>query len=137
MVNNISIAEKFISCLEKLSYIKNIGHGKWRVYSKKGKTLGTYNTKEEALKRLRQIEFFKHKKAGRETLDLSKLDTLTYSGIMRELHKQCSSELLDIFVKSFKENFDKFWQENTDKPEEKALPLALLILGKHCDIKND
>lgn len=33
---------------------------KYKVKSKEGKTLGEYSTKEEATKRLRQIEFFKH-----------------------------------------------------------------------------
>jgi len=33
----------------------------WCVYSEKGKLLGSYKTKKEAEKRLRQIEYFKHK----------------------------------------------------------------------------
>lgn len=33
---------------------------KYQVVSKEGKVLGTYDTREEALKRLRQIEYFKH-----------------------------------------------------------------------------
>lgn len=36
--------------------------GGYRVVSKKGRNLGTYATEEEAKKRLRQIEFFKHRK---------------------------------------------------------------------------
>ena len=32
----------------------------WQVQSEKGRNLGTYDTKEEAEERLRQIEFFKH-----------------------------------------------------------------------------
>lgn len=43
----------------KLSFVRRRGN-KWVVLSHKGKTLGTYNTKEEANKRLREIEFFKH-----------------------------------------------------------------------------
>lgn len=35
---------------------------KWLVYSEKGKILGSYRTKSEAKKRLKQIEYFKHKK---------------------------------------------------------------------------
>lgn len=31
----------------------------WAVKSKKGKSLGKYSTKEKALKRLRQIEYWK------------------------------------------------------------------------------
>jgi len=40
--------------------------GGFRVVSRKGKNLGTYkgkNAKARAKKRLRQIEFFKHKKS--------------------------------------------------------------------------
>lgn len=39
--------------------------GKYVVLSEKtGRKFGTYNTKEEAERRLRQIEFFKHVKSG-------------------------------------------------------------------------
>ncbi len=39
--------------------------GKYVVLSETtGRRFGTYNTKEEAEKRLRQIEFFKHVKSG-------------------------------------------------------------------------
>jgi len=34
---------------------------KWEVKSKAGKSLGTYDTKSEAEKRLKQVEYFKHK----------------------------------------------------------------------------
>lgn len=38
---------------------------KWQVQSEKGKNLGTYDTKEEAEKRLKEVEMFKHvKKKG-------------------------------------------------------------------------
>ncbi|MFZ2201958.1 MAG: hypothetical protein WAV56_01025 [Microgenomates group bacterium] len=37
----------------------------WRVVSEKTRrNLGTYKTKEEAKKRLRQVEYFKHLKTG-------------------------------------------------------------------------
>lgn len=35
---------------------------KYVVLSEGGKRLGTYSTKEQAKKRLRQVEYFKHKK---------------------------------------------------------------------------
>jgi hypothetical protein len=42
--------------------IKKVAGG-YRVVSSKGKNLGgPYKTKKEAEKRLRQVEFFKHKK---------------------------------------------------------------------------
>jgi hypothetical protein len=34
--------------------------GKWWVKSEKGKNMGKYDTKEEAVSRLRQVEYFKH-----------------------------------------------------------------------------
>jgi hypothetical protein len=37
----------------------------WCVYSKKGKLLGRAKTKEDALKRLRQVEYFKKAKEGK------------------------------------------------------------------------
>jgi len=35
---------------------------KYQVQSKGGKNLGMYSSRKEAIKRLRQVEFFKHKK---------------------------------------------------------------------------
>lgn len=37
-------------------------NGKYVVLSEKGRKMGTYDTEEEAKKRLQQIEYFKHKK---------------------------------------------------------------------------
>jgi hypothetical protein len=39
--------------------VKKVG-SKWVVGSKEGKYLGTYDTKQEAQRRLRQIEYFKY-----------------------------------------------------------------------------
>lgn len=41
--------------------IRKVKEG-YRVLSESGRHMGTYQTLEEAKKRLRQIEFFKHKK---------------------------------------------------------------------------
>ena len=48
--------------LIKIAFIKKVKEG-YRVYSKKGRNLGTYKTWPQAARRLRQIEFFKHRKA--------------------------------------------------------------------------
>lgn len=42
-------------------YIRRVG-GKYTVFSEKGKHLGSYPSKAAAVKRLRQIEYWKHKK---------------------------------------------------------------------------
>ena len=56
------------SCFEKVSVVrkckeedKESSEDVWCVYSEKGKLLGRYSTKEEAEKRLRQVEYFKHR----------------------------------------------------------------------------
>jgi len=53
--DDLTTSESKIS--EKIVKVGN----KWQVQSHKGRNLGTYDTKEEAVKRLRQVEFFKHK----------------------------------------------------------------------------
>jgi hypothetical protein len=46
--------------------IKKVGR-KWMVVSEKtGRSFGTYATKKEATKRLGQVEFFKHRAAGKK-----------------------------------------------------------------------
>ncbi len=45
----------------KVSYIRKLPNGKYRVYSEKGKHMGTYDSMPAAKKRLQQIEFFKRK----------------------------------------------------------------------------
>jgi hypothetical protein len=48
-------------CAEDEAMIKKDKSG-YKVVSKKGKNLGSgYKTRAEALKRLRQVEYFKHK----------------------------------------------------------------------------
>jgi hypothetical protein len=39
--------------------------GGYRLVSKKGKNLGTYDTEAGAEKRERQVQYFKHKKGGK------------------------------------------------------------------------
>ena len=47
----------------KNSYIRKLNPKKFRVYSEKGRNLGTYQSKAEAIKRLREIEYFKKNNA--------------------------------------------------------------------------
>lgn len=67
----------------KNAYIKKLPNGKYRVYSEKGKHMGTYDSMAAAKKRLQQIEFFKRK--SDLLLDLNKLaDYLDDVGIFKE-----------------------------------------------------
>ncbi len=45
--------------------IKKVKEG-YRVLSESGRNMGTYPTKEEAKKRLQQIEYFKKQKQGQK-----------------------------------------------------------------------
>lgn len=47
-------------CLQKVSYVKKMPSGKYRVLSEKGKNLGESTTLSKAKKRLQQVEYFKH-----------------------------------------------------------------------------
>lgn len=48
--------------METKAHIEKLPNGKYRLVSKKtGKNLGTYDTLEEAKKREREVEYFKHK----------------------------------------------------------------------------
>ena len=61
---NLSIqgASNFIVVIRRPSVIRKVKSG-YKVVSTKGKNLGgPYKTLEEAKKRLRQVEFFKHRK---------------------------------------------------------------------------
>ena len=46
---------------------------KYQVQSEKGRNLGTYDTKEEAEKRLKQVEYFKHKKSAKTNPKIKKV----------------------------------------------------------------
>jgi hypothetical protein len=47
---------------ELKEHIVKLKNGKYRLVSKKtGKNLGTYDTKKEAEKREKQVQYFKHK----------------------------------------------------------------------------
>src|SRR5271170_3777916 len=79
----------------KIARIRKLLNGEYRVLSMKGKNLGTYKTREEAEKRLRDVEFFKYlkkKKASKEE---------SYSSIMRDLNKNYNIEDVKEFQKEF------------------------------------
>jgi hypothetical protein len=107
------------SSMDKFAFVRKNRKGKWEVVSKKGKPLGEYDSKTKAVKRLRQIEFFKHKKA--ETNNPS----LSYSSIIRLLNKEFEKETVEKFQKLFKENFDRLYLEGDDEPENDALEIAI------------
>lgn len=143
MVNKILdlcvVVDTFYSAsMVKNSFIKKLPNGKWRVVSEKGKNLGTFDSKEDATKRLQQVEFFKHKKAIKEdssVIDLSNLTDLTYSAIMRELRKTGNYEVVKNFLTIYKQIFDVLINFEITDAADKALPVTIMIFSKLFPVK--
>lgn len=116
----------------KLSYIKQLSDGKWRVYSRSGKNLGTYNSKSKAEKRLQQVEMFKHMKKDEEKKKRKKAfvsiidsfnnvdETKTFSSVMRDINKDNPDDVKDN-MRLFKETFDNALINDIDEPDKVAL----------------
>lgn len=131
--------------LVKLAIIKREPGGKWSVRSMKGKSLGKYDTKEEAVKRLRQVEYFKNHKdkskaddiatADEKVIDLTDADDFSYSAIMRMMRKKADKEQVRQFLAFFKNEFDKALKKNLQKPEKIALQNSLIKFNKLHKIK--
>ena len=131
--NSLTALAEFIKLyysgsLIKNAYIRKLPNGKYRVFSEKGKNMGTYNSHQAAKKRLQQIEFFKHKKASNNLLDLSHLDDVSYSAVVRELRK-LNKQAADHFISIYKKCFDQAISQNLN--DECILPLTLMIFNKH------
>ena len=121
---------------DKLSYIRQIGKNKYRVYSEKGKNMGTYPSRDGAKKRLRQIEYFKHNKADdgkvSKEVDLSGADEMTYSAIMREAKKKQYFGFLSDFADAYKAILDKLYVK--DGNPDDAISHTMNILKKKYKI---
>lgn len=130
-------------CLQDLikqGRIRKLPSGKYRVLSEKGKNLGTSDSKEKAVKRLRQVEFFKHKdkndsKEPDKVIDLTKASDFSYSAIMREMRQKASKEQVREFLKLFKKYFDRAVKNKLQKPERVALQNSLTRFNKFHKIK--
>lgn len=125
--------------LVKVARIRKLPGGKYRVLSEKGKNLGTSDTKGEAVKRLRQVEYFKHHDKNdtdeESVIDLMDADDFSYSAIMRQMRQKASKEQVKVFLKMFKEQFDKAVKSKLQKPEKVALQNALIKFNKVHPIK--
>lgn len=141
MNNIILIAENYYdNCkrLLKLSKIKKLDNGKYRVLSENGKNLGTYKSRDGAKKRLKQVEYFKHfdhSNADDSVIDLSDSDEFAYSAIIRKLREKANKEQVNLFLKIFKIQFDKAVKNKLQKPEKVALQNTVVTFNKTYKIK--
>jgi hypothetical protein len=122
--------------LVKISFIRKLPDGRFRVFSENGKNMGTFPTQEKAKKRLRQVEFFKITKASvDEGIDLTEIDAFTYSAIIRELRKSERPEVVEEFLKIFKSLFDKEILKGKEINEEALLMRTIKYLDAIFKIK--
>lgn len=131
--------EQLCSSIIKEGRVKKLPNGKYRVLSETGKNLGESDSRVGAEKRLKQIEYFKHKDQhsveDKKIIDLTTADEFAYSAIMRCLNKQASKEQVIEFLKMFKKEFDKAIKKKFQKPEKIALQNSLISFNKIHPIK--
>lgn len=145
MTYNIEQITKMASQYEQLcltikeGHIRKLPSGKYRVLSGKGKNLGTSDSRSGAEKRLKQVEYFKHKDKSdaqdEKVIDLTQIDDFSYSAIMRRLRKEASKEQVLYFLQLFKKEFDKAVKKKLQKPEKIALQNSLIKFNKSHPIK--
>ncbi len=139
----LQLAEAYYQgCLQgfvKEARIRKLPGGRYRVLSQEGKNLGTYETKEKAVKRLRQVEYFKHHDKDdaddSSVIDLRGADDFSFSAIMREMRQKASKEQVRVFLELFKKCFDKAVKDKLQKPEKVALQNSLIKFNKLHKIK--
>lgn len=123
----------------KTAVVRKLPSGKWTVKSLKGKNLGEYDTKGEAVKRLRQIEYFKHhpkksKKRKKKAADEHE-EGNSYSSVMRDLRKSYDEETVHKFQTTFKQMFDEALKSGSEDPEKDILDKALSCIDYEDDKK--
>lgn len=136
----LSYAEDFSNSfgegvLVKIAVIRKLPNGKYTILSMKGKHLGTYDTKADAVRRLRQIEWFKSHPKKKKKSASKEEDKDSYSSIMRDLRKNYDDETVKKFQKQFKSLFDAALLSGSEEPEnvlQEALECISLEDDEHA-----
>lgn len=122
--------------IEKMAVVRKLPSGKYQVQSEKGKNLGTYTSRKDAEKRLKQVEFFKFLSQkdknkiddGTFQQEFEKLESITLSSVMRCINKTFNKEIAIEFLKHYKKCFDYCLTNKKQNIEENCLRATL----KHC-----
>lgn len=135
----LKLAENYENnCLAiKTAVIKKLPSGLYRVLSEKGKNLGTYKSKDQAKKRLKQVEFFKYLSKIKKTakvLDLSAIEDFSFSAIMRQLNNKADKSQVEDFLKEFKKCFDASVKNKLKEPDKVALRHAVYFFNEKYPI---
>jgi hypothetical protein len=117
--------------MEKLAYIKKLPNGKYRVYSEKGKNMGTFSTEEEAKKRLQDIHFFKSRKANGEIVGPKFAEPIaeliSVHGLFpsqNELTEFLEIKGMEDFEELFKWALKELIRESAGEPIQNSQPLS-------------
>lgn len=89
--------------------IKKTGKKEWTVFSRKGKRMGSYSSMEQAEKRLKQIEYFKHLKE--EEADV------TWDDILKAA-KKIHANLKKFDIDQIKKGFEDEKEHDEPGPED-------------------
>lgn len=72
-----------------------------------------------------------------DTIDLTDINDLSYSAIMRDIRKQCDKETVTEFLTLFKQCFDRLVEHEVKDPAQLALSLALKLFNSLHPLKLD
>jgi len=142
----LKLASKYeLACddqLVKIAKIRKMPNGTYRVLSMSGKNLGTYKSRVGAVRRLKQVEFFKHFDHSKSDdkssiIDLTSIDEFAYSAIMRKLREKAKPEQIKQFLVIYKNQFDKAVKGKLNKPEKIALQNTMVKFNKLHKVKLD
>ncbi len=126
--------------MERLVQIGQLLNGRWRVYSRTGKNLGTFSSKKAAQRRATQFERFVNLNKRRlascqhrmvilaKVANYIEAPTVTYSSMVRNL-RQNEPERVKIFMITFKQIFDKAVEQGLDDLEQAVLMETCQKLG--------
>lgn len=140
----------------KIAYIKKINKETWRVYSQKGKNLGSFKSLKEAKKRLKDVEFFKKKKINKnarvefyEMLIFAEKnkqehrhhhhhhdEDKTYSAYLRSINKNNPEKVQEVMSK-FKKIFDQALMDNTPLDEIESVCLLELTAKEKSKVEDE
>jgi hypothetical protein len=133
----------------KNAYIKKIDEKTWRVYSQKGKNLGTFKSLKAAKDHLQEVEFFKNKDLNKNARSdfYQKIieakehnhkhhkhhkhdEESTYSALLRKINKE-NPENIKKVMSNFKKIFENALKDETPLDEiEKVCLLELQAKNK-------
>jgi len=110
-IEEINVLAKSEEDLKK--YIRHEGN-KWVVYAESGRKMGEYDTKEEALRRLRQIEYFKRQNKQKQYEEPTRMRDL----LARAIYDKDFDELTDEQKNKIHEIASKIWSFKEDIQKE-------------------